>query len=64
MPGMVNVDDLIASDEVAQLIGLSNVKGVSVIRARHSDFPEPKVSKGRCLLWLRAEIEAWAKGRA
>lgn len=64
MPMMVDAKDLIASDEVAAIIGLSNPKGVSVVRARHADFPAPVVEKGRCLLWLRSEVEAWAKGRA
>ena len=63
MPTMVDADDLIASDEVAAIIGLSNPKGVSVIRSRRGDFPTPKIERGRCLLWLRSEVEAWANGR-
>ena len=27
------------------------------------DFPEPVIEKSRCVLWLRADIEAWAKSR-
>lgn len=56
-------DDLIASDGVAEIIGLSNPRGVSVYRVRHPDFPAPKIDRGNCVLWLRADVEAWAKGR-
>ncbi len=58
-----NADDLIASTEVAVIIGLSNRKGVSVYRGRHVDFPAPVVDKGKCVLWLRADVERWAKAR-
>ena len=64
MTKMLDPDDLIASDEVATIIGLSNHRGVSVYRVRHPDFPVPKIDKGNCVLWLRADIEAWARGRA
>lgn len=64
MSNLVDPKALIAADEVAVIIGLSNPRGVSVYRARHNDFPQPKVDKGNCVLWLRADIEAWAKGRA
>lgn len=53
--------DLIDSTEVAEIIGLSNPDGVSVYRRRHVDFPEPAVDKARCVLWLRSDVEAWAK---
>jgi hypothetical protein len=28
---------------------------------RYPDFPPPAVEKGRCLLWFREDVEAWAK---
>jgi predicted DNA-binding transcriptional regulator AlpA len=59
----VNTDDLIGPEEVAALIGLTNVNGVSVYRKRHPDFPAPVVLKGRCVLWVRQDIEKWARGR-
>ena len=59
----VDPADLIDSTEVAPLVGLTNSNGVSVYRHRYDDFPEPVVVKGRCLLWRRADIEAWAAGR-
>ena len=53
--------DLIDSNEAALILGLSNRNGVAVLRRRYSDFPGPAVEKGRCLLWLRTDVEAWAK---
>lgn len=55
--------ELIDTTEVAPIIGLDNPNGVSVYRRRYADFPVPVVEKGRCLLWLRADIERWAAAR-
>lgn len=57
----VDVDDLLAAAEVAELLGLTNQKGVSVYAARHADFPEPVVvrANGFVKLWERSDIEAW-----
>lgn len=60
----VNTDDLVNSDEVAQLLGLSLRQGVSTYRARYDDFPEPVIEKGRCLLWRRQDIARWREGRS
>lgn len=62
----VDTDDLINSTEVAEIIGLNRATNVSVIRSRHADFPAPIVEKGRCTLWRRQDVEAWARetGRA
>jgi hypothetical protein len=57
----VDVDDLIGPQEVADLIGLGNPGGVSVYRRRYADFPGPAVEKGRCVLWLRRDVELWAR---
>jgi predicted DNA-binding transcriptional regulator AlpA len=57
----VNTDHLIDPREVAALIGLSNERGVSVYRRRYPDFPPPAVEKGRCVLWVREAVEAWAR---
>jgi predicted DNA-binding transcriptional regulator AlpA len=61
----VEPDDLIDSHEVAELLGLGSHRSVSVYRARYDDFPDPVIEKGsgKCLLWLRADIETWAAGR-
>lgn len=59
----VEPDDLVDAVEVATIIGLTNFRGVSVYRHRHTDFPEPVIERGRCLLWLRADVERWAASR-
>lgn len=64
MAPKVDPDDLIDSADVAELIGITNRNGVSVYRHRHPDFPCPVIEKGRCLLWLRSDVEAWATGRS
>lgn len=60
---MVDLDDLIDAAGIASLLGLSHRNSVRVYRKRYEGFPEPVVDlgAGRCLLWLRSEIEAWAR---
>lgn len=50
---------------MAEILQLGTNRAVSTYRKRYPDFPKPIIEKGagRCLLWLRADIEAWAKGR-
>jgi predicted DNA-binding transcriptional regulator AlpA len=64
MTERIDPAELVDATEVAALLGLRHRNSVSVYRKRHDDFPSPVVAKSRCLLWLRAEIEAWAAGRA
>jgi hypothetical protein len=54
--------DLLDSHGAAEMLGLSSHRSVSTYRLRYDDFPAPVVDMGagRCLLWLRADIEAWA----
>lgn len=60
---MADFDDLLDTDEVADVLGLTNRRVVSVYRSRYPDFPAPVVVKGRCTLWLRADVEAWRDRR-
>jgi predicted DNA-binding transcriptional regulator AlpA len=60
---LVESDDLLDANEVAELLGLSNRTAISVYRSRYPDFPEPVVVKAACWLWLRGDIEAWASER-
>ena len=62
----VNTEDLIGAAEVAALLGLSHHNSVSTYLRRYEDFPRPVVdlSKSRVRLWLRPEIEAWARSRS
>lgn len=59
---LVDTNDLIDSHEVADLLRLASHRSVSTYRGRYPDFPEPVIEKsgGRCVLWLRGEIDAWA----
>ena len=58
----VDVDDLIDTHSVAQIIGLAHRNTVSEYQARYEDMPRPVVDlgAGRSKLWLRPEVERWA----
>jgi len=60
----VDIDELIDTAEVSELVGLSNPNGVSVYARRYSDFPAPVVVKGRCRLWVASEVRSWAARRS
>ena len=59
---MVATEDLIDARGVAELLGLSAPNTVSVYQHRYADMPRPVVNlgRGRCMLWLRPEMERWA----
>ena len=59
----VEVSDLIDAQAVADLLSLAQRNTVSAYQRRYPDMPRPVVDmgRGRCKLWLRSEIEAWAK---
>ena len=63
MAPRVNTEDLIDSQGVAEILGLSHRNTVTTYLRRYPDMPRPVVELGigRVRLWLRAEIEAWAK---
>jgi hypothetical protein len=56
----IDPDDLLDSTDVAELLGLARYNAVSTYRQRYPDFPAPLVAKGRCRLWRRQDVEAWA----
>jgi predicted DNA-binding transcriptional regulator AlpA len=62
---LIDPDDLLDAGEVAALLGLGRRQAVSTYRGRYTDFPAPVVEKssGKCVLWLRQDVEAWAAGR-
>jgi len=62
----VRTEDLIDAKEVADLLGLGHPNSVSTYLHRYPDMPRPVVDRGpnRARLWLRPEIEAWARSRA
>jgi predicted DNA-binding transcriptional regulator AlpA len=57
----VDPADLLDAHEVAALLGLARREAVSTYRHRYRDFPAPIIEKSRCALWLRADVEAWAR---
>lgn len=61
----VDLDDLTDATGVAEALGLGHRNSVRTYRSRYDDFPEPIVNfgSGRCLLWLRSEVEAWRRSR-
>lgn len=66
MTPRVNSEDLVGAAEIARILGLSHHNSVTTYLRRYSDFPRPVVdlSESRVRLWLRPEVEAWAKKRA
>ena len=63
MSSSARAEDLADLAEVAEIMGLTNQRGVSVYRRRYADFPAPFVERGRCVLWVRADVEAWVERR-
>jgi predicted DNA-binding transcriptional regulator AlpA len=63
MAPKVNTEDLIDAREVADILGLTHSNSVSTYQRRYQDMPRPVVTRGqgRTLLWLRPEIEEWAR---
>ena len=59
----VDVDDLIDSHAVAELLGLAQFNTVSAYQRRYPEMPRPVVDmgKGRCKLWSRSDVMRWAK---
>lgn len=57
----VDTNDLIDSPEVARMLELASFRAISTYRKRYETFPAPVIEKGRCVLWSRADVEAWAR---
>jgi predicted DNA-binding transcriptional regulator AlpA len=65
MAPYVRTEDLIDAQGVAELLGLRHRNSVSTYQRRYPDMPKPVVDlgPGRPLLWVRPEIEGWARRR-
>jgi glutathione-regulated potassium-efflux system ancillary protein KefG len=63
MSPRVSTEDLVDAQMVADTLGLSHRNSVSLYQRRYDDMPRPVVDlgDGRVKLWLRPEIERWAK---
>lgn len=61
----VDVDELIDAQGVAYMLGLAQRNTVSLYQKRYADMPRPVVDlgQGHCKMWLRGEIEEWARNR-
>jgi predicted DNA-binding transcriptional regulator AlpA len=62
---LIDPKDLIDSRQVAEMLGLSSHRAVSVYRSRNDDFPTPVVirSEGQCILWHRPDVKTWMARR-
>lgn len=65
MGKMVDTDELIDAQGVADLLDLAQRNTVSLYQRRYPDMPRPVVDlgKGRCKMWVRTEITAWDRSR-
>ena len=59
----VNTEDLIDAHGVAALLRLSHANSVITYLRRYPNFPRPVIDLGshRVKLWLRPDIERWAR---
>jgi predicted DNA-binding transcriptional regulator AlpA len=62
----VDTDDLIDTQGVAEILGLTYRNTVIQYQQRYSDMPRPvfDLGKGRVKLWLRSDMRAWADRQA
>lgn len=65
MAPLINSEDLVDSQIVAELLGLSHRNSVTTYLRRYPDMPRPVVElgEGRVRLWLRSDITAWRDQR-
>jgi glutathione-regulated potassium-efflux system ancillary protein KefG len=63
MSPRVATEDLVNAQAVADILGLSHRNTVFQYQRRYDDMPQPVVDlgEGRVKLWLRPQIERWAK---
>jgi len=61
MGRMVDTDELIDAQAVADFLGLAQRNTVSLYQRRYPDMPRPVVDlgRGRCKMWLKPEILQW-----
>ena len=59
----VSTEDLIDAAGIAELLGLAQRNTVSLYQRRYPDMPRPvlDLGSGRPRLWLRPQIEEWAR---
>ena len=57
----INVDDLVTATDIAERLGVKRAQVVHDWRRRHTDFPEPLVTRPRVLLWAWKDVKEWAR---
>ena len=59
----VDTEDLIDARGIADLLGLAQRNTVSLYQNRYPEMPRPVIDlgSGRPRLWLRPELETWAR---
>jgi predicted DNA-binding transcriptional regulator AlpA len=62
---LVRTEDLIDTQGVAEILGLTHRNTVSTYLRRYEDMPRPVIDLGpnRARLWLRPQVEEWAERR-
>jgi glutathione-regulated potassium-efflux system ancillary protein KefG len=65
MSPLVRTEDLIDARTVAEILGLAQPNSVSLYQRRYPSMPRPVLDLGlkRPMLWLRPEVEEWARER-
>jgi hypothetical protein len=61
---LVDPDDLLNAREAAAALGLAHREAIATYRKRYADFPQPVISKGTCVLWLRQDLLDWRSGQS
>jgi predicted DNA-binding transcriptional regulator AlpA len=66
MAPRVRTEDLVDAQVVAEILGLSHRNSVYTYLRRYPSMPRPilDIGEGRVQLWLRPEVEAWARARS
>jgi glutathione-regulated potassium-efflux system ancillary protein KefG len=66
MTPMINTDDLLDAQGVADLIGLRHANSVHTYLRRYPAMPRPvlDLGPGRPRLWLRPQVERWLIDRS
>lgn len=57
----IDVDDLVGTIEIAELLDVAHHNSVNNWRRRYPDFPAPVIERRNIALWLWPEVEAWAR---
>lgn len=57
-PGPMNPDDLLASADAAQYLGITR-QSLHNLASSDPDFPPPKKRYGRTPVWAPEDLDAW-----